>query len=152
MASHTSQLAHHELTQVLSGSPPPSSDCCDAVATLDAGLIELLDLRVSLINGCLLCVRHCFHRATRVNVPLAKAENVERWRRATVFTPRERAALLWVEQLASTVGLAADTIRSNLKDYFDDVQIAELCAYWKRSDLLWGRGVIRCCVGAQSSI
>lgn len=152
MISLKFQISYHDSTRVLSGSPPSSTYCSDAIATLDVGLIELLDIRASQINGCLLCIRYCFHRATRANVPLVKLENVEAWRRASVFTPREKAALSWIEQLASTSGIASGSIHLTLKNYFDETQIAELYAYWKRSESWFGHGVIRCCIGASSSI
>jgi DNA-binding transcriptional regulator YhcF (GntR family) len=133
--------------------PSPSvTRCSHAIATMDPGLIALLDLRASQINGCLLCVRHYLSCAMTANVPLVKAENIETWRCSDAFSPDERAALAWVENLACAVESAADSICSTLKDCFDDAQIAELIEYWEHSELWSARGVLRCCVGAESAM
>ncbi len=64
---------------------------------LDPGLLELVRLRASQINGCAYCLD--MHSKD----PRALGENEQRrhvlsaWREAPFYTARERAALLWTE-------------------------------------------------------
>ena len=64
---------------------------------LDPGLIELIKMRASQINGCAYCL-HMHSRDAR-----ARGESEERlylldaWRESPLYTDRERAALAWTE-------------------------------------------------------
>ena len=64
---------------------------------LDRGLIELVKLRASLINGCAYCV----DMHTKIARSLGETEQrlyaVSVWRDTSFFSPRERAALAWTE-------------------------------------------------------
>jgi AhpD family alkylhydroperoxidase len=66
-------------------------------AELDTGLLDLVALRVSQINGCAPCIdRHSRDLVNR-GIPLAKLFHVPFWADAGLFDDRERAALAWVE-------------------------------------------------------
>jgi AhpD family alkylhydroperoxidase len=64
---------------------------------LEESLIDLVNIRASLINGCAFCLELHFREAR------ASGENEERiatigaWRDTQFFNERERAALLWTE-------------------------------------------------------
>ena len=64
---------------------------------LDAGLMELVKIRASQINGCAFCL-HMHTRDAR-----ARGESQERiylldaWRESPLYSARERAALAWTE-------------------------------------------------------
>ncbi len=66
---------------------------------LEHSLIELVKLRASQINGCAFCINMHWqdaraHGETEVRLYLLNA-----WREASVYTPRETAALAWTEAL-----------------------------------------------------
>ena len=72
---------------------------------LEPGLLQLIEMRASQINGCAFCLSMHSREAR------AKGETEERlyllsaWREASLYTERERAALAWTESvtlLAST--------------------------------------------------
>jgi AhpD family alkylhydroperoxidase len=106
-----------------------------ARVALDAGIplrtIELIDLRVSQINGCAVCVdmhskdlAHHGETAVRINL-------VGTWREATVYTDAERAALALAEagtRIADAAGGVPDDVWLNVTKYYDDDQAAALVA------------------------
>jgi AhpD family alkylhydroperoxidase len=73
---------------------------------LDAGLVDLVYLRVSQINGCAYCIDMHSRDLLKKGVAIEKLVLVPVWREAeTLFDATERAALAWAE----TVTRVADT-------------------------------------------
>ena len=75
-------------------------DISQSVAgSLETGIVHLVEIRSSQINGC----AHCLNMHTKA--ARAKGETEQRlnllaaWREAPVYTERERAALGWTEAL-----------------------------------------------------
>ena len=68
-------------------------------AGLDKGLLELIKIRASQLNGCAYCLQHHITLARKYGVPSIKIDLVAAWRDAGVFTSRECAALDWTETL-----------------------------------------------------
>lgn len=64
---------------------------------LGEGLIELVKIRVSQMNGCAFCLQHHLNIARALGVEAAKIDLVATWRDAGVFDSREMAALDWAE-------------------------------------------------------
>ncbi|MDR3440479.1 carboxymuconolactone decarboxylase family protein [Telmatospirillum sp.] len=94
---------------------------------LDLGLVELVRLRVSQINGCAFCLA--------MHVPLARQQGITddqmhllvAWREAPVFDAKERAALAWAEALTHlTGGDVADDVYAQVCDQFSTDEIAGL--------------------------
>lgn len=67
--------------------------------SLPAGLVELVKLRVSQINGCAYCLDIHAPDARRVGVAQQKLDVLAAWRESPAFDARERAALGWAEAL-----------------------------------------------------
>ncbi len=96
-------------------------------AGLDPRLLDLLDLRVSQINGCAFCMD--MHAAD-----LAKAGETPRrmavlagWRETDCFTGPERAALAWAEALTDLPSRPElDPAFEALKAHFTERQIVAL--------------------------
>jgi AhpD family alkylhydroperoxidase len=78
----------------------------DAITScgLDEGLVELIRLRVSQINGCVLCTDMHTGRARRLDVAEQRIDLLPVWRDAPCFGDVERAAL----ELAEAVTLLAE--------------------------------------------
>src|SRR5664279_2116227 len=94
---------------------------------LDLGLLELVKVRVSQINGCAFCLA--------MHIPLARKHRVNEnqldllvaWREAPVFSKQERAALAWAESVTYlTNGDVPDHIYDQACDQFSTEQIANL--------------------------
>ena len=70
-------------------------------SSLEVGLIHLIYVRVSQLNGCSYCVD------THTKEALDAGERPQRlyaltvWRETEFFTPRERAALAWAEAMTT---------------------------------------------------
>jgi AhpD family alkylhydroperoxidase len=67
---------------------------------LDKALAELVKLRISQINGCAFCVAIHLKFARAQAVDQAKLDLVAVWRESPVFSPAEKAALAFAEEMA----------------------------------------------------
>jgi AhpD family alkylhydroperoxidase len=94
---------------------------------VDLGLLELVKIRVSQINGCAFCLA--------MHIPLARKNGVSddqlnllvAWREAPVFSNRERAALAWAESLTwLTNGDVPDPVYQQACEQFSMKEIADL--------------------------
>ncbi|GAA2832671.1 carboxymuconolactone decarboxylase family protein [Kribbella solani] len=104
-----------------------------ARVAMDVGIplatLELLELRVSQINGCAVCVdmhskdlAHHGESAVRINLVAA-------WREATVYTDAERAALELAEagtRIADGAGGVPDDVWLNASKHYSEEQLAAL--------------------------
>jgi AhpD family alkylhydroperoxidase len=94
---------------------------------LEHSLLELVKLRASQINGCAYCIDMHSKDA------LAQGESDQRlflldaWREAPLYTPRERAALLWTESLTLVAdkGVTNDVF-AEVRKQFDETELANL--------------------------
>ncbi|MDR2308263.1 MAG: carboxymuconolactone decarboxylase family protein [Paucimonas sp.] len=66
---------------------------------LEHSLLELVRLRASQINGCAYCVNLHANDARKAGESEARLQTLSVWRETRYFTPRERAALAWVDSL-----------------------------------------------------
>ncbi len=66
---------------------------------LALALLDLVTLRASQLNGCAFCVDMHVKEATMHGERALRLHHVAIWRESPLFSPRERAALAWVELL-----------------------------------------------------
>ena len=94
---------------------------------LSLGLLELVKMRVSQLNGCAFCIA--------MHVPLARQHGITdtqlhllaAWREAPVYSPKERAALAWAEALTHlTGGDVPDDVYTELRQHFSDKETGDL--------------------------
>jgi AhpD family alkylhydroperoxidase len=64
---------------------------------LEQQLIELAKMRASQINGCAYCLDMHSRDARRAGESEQRLYLLDAWHEASVYTPRERAALAWTE-------------------------------------------------------
>lgn len=96
-------------------------------SSLGKALFELINMRVSQINGCAYCMeRHA--QALRAEKETAeRIDTLAGWRLSPHFTDRERAALAWADEVtAITENHAPDELFVALKQHFSDVEISDL--------------------------
>jgi AhpD family alkylhydroperoxidase len=94
---------------------------------LPKGLVHLVHLRASLMNGCEFCIALHTHEARRDGVEAAKIEAVEHWRAANVFDARERAAFAWTEALTRLQGGdVPDEVYGEVNAQFSEKEVALL--------------------------
>lgn len=99
-----------------------------AAPSLEPRLRELVNLRVSQVNGCAFCLDMHAHALVKMGVDARTLATVAGWREAhRFFSPRERAALAWAEAVnAVPHRTPSDAEFRELREHFKDGEIAEL--------------------------
>ncbi|MEV2250907.1 carboxymuconolactone decarboxylase family protein [Streptomyces sp. NPDC050147] len=98
-------------------------------STLPAATRELVELRVSQINGCGFCIDIHAKEAVHAGETPLRLHLVAAWREATVFTDAERAALELAEEgtrIADAAGGVPDEVWANAAKHYDEDQLAAL--------------------------
>jgi AhpD family alkylhydroperoxidase len=94
---------------------------------LDLGLLELVRLRVSQINGCAFCLAMHVPLARKAGLTEHQINLTAAWREAQVFNARERAALAWAEAVSVLVAQEVpDAAYAAVKAVFTPEEIANL--------------------------
>jgi alkylhydroperoxidase family enzyme len=93
--------------------------------TLDKGLQLLLHTHISEVNQCGFCIDISRAYVAYEGGSLEKLNKLPNYRTDPAFTPAERAALAYVEEVSRTK-TASDATFAELKRYFNDQQIAEI--------------------------
>ena len=99
-----------------------------AQGPLDTALCQLVDARVSQINGCAFCLRLHMHWARRAGVEQSKLDMLAGWQEAPGFDERERAALDLAESMTRLGdGRRVDeAVWSEARAHFGDEELAAL--------------------------
>ena len=96
-------------------------------SSLGPRLVELVNLRVSQINGCGFCMDMHWRDLIKQEADPRHLNALAGWREAPFFSPRERAALRWAEAVnALPHSTPLDTDFAELREHFNDNEIAEL--------------------------
>ena len=93
--------------------------------TLERRLYELIYIRVSFINGCNYCLQHHLASSKRAGV------TPEDWAALKVgnhshLSEKERAALMYAEELTRAPGTIEDSDFDEIKKHFSDTEILDL--------------------------
>lgn len=96
-------------------------------SSLGEALVELVNLRVSQINGCGVCVDMHWRDLIKQGAEPRHLNAIAGWREAPFFSPRERAALAWAEAVnALPQRDDTDAAYTELAQHFNPTEIAEL--------------------------
>ncbi|MFG2356266.1 carboxymuconolactone decarboxylase family protein [Streptomyces sp. NPDC048521] len=115
-----SPKAYHALVQTSEAVRAAAAD-----AGLDRVLVELVNLRVSQINGCAYCLHVHTRAALRAGETPQRLGVLAAWRDTDLFTPAERAALALAEATtAAADGAAQDTAYTAAREVLSDDRIA----------------------------
>ncbi|MGH3411370.1 MAG: carboxymuconolactone decarboxylase family protein [Streptosporangiaceae bacterium] len=94
---------------------------------LEPGLLELVKIRASQVNGCTYCLAMHNRDARARGEHQARLDTVAAWREAPYYTPRERAALAWCEALTELPRTGApDEVYAAVQKEFTRAEIAAL--------------------------
>jgi AhpD family alkylhydroperoxidase len=94
---------------------------------LERGLRQLVDLRVSQLNGCTYCLEMHTRLARDAGVSQEQLDLVAGWREATCFQERQRAALALAEAVTRIGdGGVTDELWAQVTDHFTDDEAAQL--------------------------
>lgn len=94
---------------------------------LDHALLELMNIRVSQLNGCAYCLDMHSKKAMHAGETVQRLISVSAWREAPYYTPRERLVLEFAE-LLTRMGEDSDIdpLHNVLLQYFSKSEIANL--------------------------
>ncbi|MFB7442133.1 carboxymuconolactone decarboxylase family protein [Streptomyces mirabilis] len=115
-----SPKAYHALVQTSEAVRATAAD-----AGLDRTVVELINLRVSQINGCAYCLNVHTRAALRAGEMAQRLGVLAAWRDTELFTPAERAALALAEATTEPTDAAAqETAWMGARDVLTDDQIS----------------------------
>jgi len=99
-----------------------------AAPSLDKRLRELVNLRISQINGCAFCIDMHWADLLKQDVNPRHVNAVAGWREAgRFFSERERAALNWAEAVNAVPHRSpSDEDFAQIRQHMSDAEIAEL--------------------------
>ena len=96
-------------------------------STVGQQLIDMVYLRVSLINGCAFCVDMHWRDLVKLDVDPRVLNSLTTWRENNFFTARECAALQWAETLTRMGEThVPDADFEALKEFFSEKEIVDL--------------------------
>ncbi len=92
------------------------------------GVLHLVYLRVSQINGCAVCIDLHTRDLLKSGIPQEKITLLPVWREATeLFSEQERAALAWCETVTNVSQTAVpDAEYEAVKPHFSEKQLVDL--------------------------
>ncbi len=94
---------------------------------LSLGLMELVKIRVSQINGCAFCIAMHVALGRKHGISEDQMHLLAAWREAPVYSPKERAALAWAEALTRlTGGDVSDEVYAEVRQQFSEKEAADL--------------------------
>ena len=93
---------------------------------LEKGLLELVKIRVSQINGCAFCLDMHTKDARAEGETEQRIYALNAWRETPFFTDRERAALAWAEAVTRIGDGVHDPLYQEASRHFTEKELADL--------------------------
>lgn len=94
---------------------------------LDAGLVHLVKLRASQINGCAYCIDMHWKDARAAGESEHRLYGLNAFRECPWYDARERAALEWTEAITHiSNGPPSEALRAELANHFSEKEIVDL--------------------------
>ena len=96
-------------------------------AGLDPGLLDLVLMRASQINGCAVCLDMHSKDARANGESEQRLYGLDAWREAPYYSPRERAALEWTEALTLVSQThVPDDVYERVREQFSEDELVHL--------------------------
>jgi AhpD family alkylhydroperoxidase len=94
---------------------------------LEEGLIHLIKMRASQINGCAYCIDMHSKDARALGETEQRLYELNAWRETPFYTERERAALAWTESLTLVAEThVPDDVYEEVRKQFNEKEIVDL--------------------------
>lgn len=94
---------------------------------LGKGLMHLVNLRTSQINGCSYCVDMHSREARETGETEQRVYLVSAWKESPLYSPSERAALAWTEQVTLIAsGGVSDILYEQALEHFNKSELTKL--------------------------
>jgi AhpD family alkylhydroperoxidase len=98
-----------------------------AQCSLEEGLMDLVKLRVSQINGCAYCLDMHWKDLRAIGENEQRLYSLDAWRESPYYTDRERSALAWAEAITLiTHGHASDAAYEEASAHLSEKEISDL--------------------------
>jgi AhpD family alkylhydroperoxidase len=96
---------------------------------LEPGLLELVKLRASQVNGCAYCIDVHTKEARALGETEQRLYELTTWREAPFYTDRERAALQWTEAVTRVADShVPDQVYELARAQFSEKELVDLTA------------------------
>ena len=96
-------------------------------STLEHSLMELVKIRASQINRCAYCLHMHVLDARKAGETEARINLLNAWEESELYTPRERAALRWTEELTrASERSPSDAAYEELREHFNEKDSVDL--------------------------
>ncbi len=98
-----------------------------AKSSLGKPLLDLIDFRVSQINGCAFCLDMHSKDLRAIGETEQRLYTLDAWREAPFYSDRERAALEWAEAVTKlTNGNVPDEVYETARKQFSEEELIDL--------------------------
>ncbi|UWF51742.1 carboxymuconolactone decarboxylase family protein [Pseudomonas sp. N3-W] len=95
--------------------------------SIEPGLLHLIKVRASQLNGCAFCTDMHSVDARRLGETERRLFAIVVWRDSEFFSPRERAALAWTEAVTLLAqSHVPDDVYAQAREQFDEAQLVDL--------------------------
>lgn len=112
----------HELLSAMVGLEQAARNC-----GLEHGLIHLVKLRASQINGCAYCIDMHWKDLRALGEIEQRLYGLDAWRESPYYTARERAALDWTEAVTRIADThAEDSVYESVRSQFTEKELVDL--------------------------
>jgi AhpD family alkylhydroperoxidase len=96
-------------------------------SSIEHGLLHLLKLRASQMNGCAYCIDMHSKDARATGESEQRLYGLSAWRETPFYTARERAALAWTEALTNVQdGHVPDAVFEEARGQFSETELMDL--------------------------
>jgi AhpD family alkylhydroperoxidase len=94
---------------------------------LEHGLLHLIKLRASQVNGCAYCLDMHWKDLRAIGEQEQRMYSLAAWRECPYYTERERAALAWTEAVTLiTAGHVPDSVYAEVRAHFSEKETCDL--------------------------
>jgi AhpD family alkylhydroperoxidase len=94
---------------------------------LDGGLLNLVKLRASQLNGCAYCIDMHWKDLRAAGENEQRLYGLDAWEESPYYTDRERAALAWTEAVTNIrEGHVGDEVYEAVRKLFSEKELADL--------------------------
>ncbi len=98
-----------------------------AKSSIEQPLLDLIDFRVSQINGCAYCLDMHSKDLRAIGETEQRLYLLNAWREAPFYTDRERAALAWSESVTKLEGgQVSDEVYDQARSQFSEEELIDL--------------------------
>jgi len=94
---------------------------------IETGLLDLIRLRASQINGCAYCIDMHWKDLRAAGETEQRLYGLDAWEESPYYSDRERAALLWTEAVTNVQdGHVPDAVYEQVRKHFTEAELPDL--------------------------